>query len=404
MDKHPGINVLHLITRMDMGGSAQNTLASCAGLAANYRVSLGFGPTGESQMTGAEQITVAGDLGAAKRKGVQVAPVAHLMRRIHPVLDMMAFFEILITLRRFKPLILHTHTSKAGLLGRVAVIVARVPIVVHTPHGHVFYGHFSRVASKLFLLIERMLDHFTDVTVALTQGEWDDYINMRVTSPHKMVKIHSGVDISRFSTPTESIPGMRASLVIPSGAAIIGTIGWLLPIKGPDILLRAMADVWRDHPEAHLVFVGKGDMEAALRHMVKESGNQEHVHFLGWREDIWNILPVFDVFVLPSRNEGMGRVVVEAMAAGKPVVASRVGGIPDLIEHGVNGYLFPSEDSGALAKAINKLISDKDLAKRMGDAGQKKSQQFSVASMVAKLDQLYRGLLKAQFPKAVLPP
>ncbi len=390
------IRVLHLITRMDMGGSAQNTLMSCDGLPNRYETVLAFGPTQESHMTPAERDMVDVGLRAAGRHGVWVVRLKRLNRRIHPIHDAKAIVEILELLRRTKPHIIHTHTSKAGLLGRVAALIAGIPIVVHTPHGHVFYGHFSRLISKVFLYIERILDRFTDITVALTQGEWDDYVSMRVSPPHKMVKIHSGVEIDRFAATKANASAIRASLGIDSSTAIIGTIGWLLPIKGPDILLRAMMDVWRAHPKAHLVLVGKGEMASELKRMVRERGKESCVHFLGWRDDIWNIFPALDIFVLPSRNEGMGRVIVEAMAAGKPVIASNVGGIPDLIEHGVNGYLFPSEDSGALAKTIIKLLEDKELAAQMGAAGKRKSRQFSVESMVEKLDQLYSELIKVK--------
>lgn len=388
------VRVFHIITRMDMGGSAQNTLISCIGLSQHYSICLGFGPTSESRMTASERIAVQKNLRTATESGVELMMMGHLFRQLNPFRDFLAFLEILSSLRRYRPHILHTHSSKAGILGRLAALAARIPVVVHTPHGHVFYGHFSKFTSTLFLYIERLIDRYTDVTVTLTQGEWDDYVNMRVTTQHKMVKIHSGVDINRFSTACHNTDEKRASLGIDAGASIIGTVGWLLPIKGPDVLLGAMNDVWNDHPETHIVFVGKGLMEEELRRIVEISGKERFVHFLGWRDDIWDIMPLLDIFVLPSRNEGMGRVVVEAMAAGKPVIGSNVGGIPDLIEHSVNGLLFPSEDSAALAEAIRFLIQNPEKARAMGIEGQQRSKAYSTEAMIKKLDRLYSELIR----------
>lgn len=387
------IQVMHLITRMDMGGSAQNTLVSCAGLAARYRIFLGYGPTTESTMTESEKTSVGGALKAVSQEGVQIIQLRHLFRRPSLVCDALAFFEIVRLVKHIRPQVLHTHSSKAGFLGRLAAVVTAIPIVVHTPHGHVFYGHFGATASKLFVFVERFMDRFADVTVALTQGELNDYVKLRVTTPNKLVKIHSGVNIDRFSMIPEDIAAKRQAIGIASSSKVVGTVGWLLPIKGPDILLKAMMLLWKNFPDVHLVFVGKGDMQHALMKLAQTSGNSDRVHFFGWREDIWGIMPLFDIFALPSRNEGMGRVIVEAMAAGKPVVASDVGGIPDLVEDGVNGLLFHSEDVHALSGALRSLIENPDRAEMMGQQGKLKCRDYSAEAMVEKLDSLYRRLL-----------
>ncbi|MFH1985698.1 MAG: glycosyltransferase family 4 protein [Pseudomonadota bacterium] len=344
-------------------------------------------------MTESEAAAVSGGLMCAKTNGVQILQFRHLLRRPSPIRDILSFFEIVRVLNRTKPQVLHTHSSKAGVVGRLAAKVTRTPIVIHTPHGHVFYGHFGAFASKLFLLIERLMDRFTDTTIALTQGERDDYVKLRVTTSKKLVKIHSGVELDRFSETSSNIEEMRQAIGLGSLSKVVGTVGWLLPIKGPDILLKAMMLLWTDCPEVHLVFVGKGEMQNELMELSKTSGNADRVHFLGWREDVWSIMPMLDIFVLPSRNEGMGRVIVEAMAAGRPVVASNVGGIPDLVEDGVNGLLFPSEDVPALAEAIGSLIEDPGKAHRMGLIGKLKSREYSTEAMVQKLDGLYRRLV-----------
>ncbi len=229
----------------------------------------------------------------------------------------------------------------------MAAKIVGVPHIIHTPHGHVFYGHFGFLASKIFLWVEKVFSRLTDRIVALTDGEKNDYINLSVCSPDKLLKIHSGVDLNQFMQPNGNLAEKRRSLGLEQKEAVIGFVGWLIPIKGPEYLLKAMDYIWPEHPETSLVMVGKGDLDVDLRAEALRKNVNGKVKFLGWREDIDEIMPIFDMLVLPSLNEGMGRVLVEAMAAGKPVVASEVGGIPDLVRHDETGYLVPPADEKA---------------------------------------------------------
>jgi glycosyltransferase involved in cell wall biosynthesis len=291
-----------------------------------------------------------------------------------------------------RPYIIHTHSSKAGLLGRLAAKIAGVPQIVHTPHGHVFYGHFGPIASKVFLWIEKIFSRFTDRIVALTDGEKNDYEKLSVCPSEKLLKIHSGVDVAQYMKPNGNMVEKKRSLGLDQNEAVIGFVGWLLPIKGPVYLIKAMEYVWPEHPEASLIFVGKGHLDVDLRAQALRMEANGRVKFLGWREDINEIMPIFDILVLPSLNEGMGRVLVEAMAAGKPVVASRVGGIPDLVRHDETGYLVPPADEEALADGIKKLLDDPEKAWEMGQRGKEYCQQFSLEAMIEKLDDLYSSL------------
>jgi glycosyltransferase involved in cell wall biosynthesis len=180
------------------------------------------------------------------------------------------------------------------------------------------------------------------------------------------------VDVERFSGVQVNQIEKRRSMGLAQKGLVVGFIGWLLPIKGPLHLLHAMEKVWQQHPEAQLVFIGKGELDVDLRSASRKCGGNGRVRFLGWRHDVEEIMPIFDIFVLPSLNEGMGRVLVEAMAAGKPVVASQVGGIPDLVQHGENGLLVPPGDEQALAEAIRQLIDDPEKAKAMGRCGRQR--------------------------------
>ena len=317
--------ILHIITRLDMGGSAQNTLLSCSELSKKYEIILVHGLSYESKMTDIEKQIIEDGVEEVRAQGVKVIALTSMVRSIRPVKDFKALLSLTWQIYKEKPDIVHTHSSKAGILGRMAAKIAGVPHIIHTPHGHVFYGHFGPFASRIFMLAERIFSRFTDRMVALTDGEKDDYINLSVCAPEKLLRIHSGVDIKKFMQANGNRVEKRRLLGLDQNEAVIGFVGWLLPIKGPDYLLKAMDDVWQEHQEASLVLVGKGDMDVNLRAEALKKNSNGKVKFLGWREDIDEIMPLFDMLVLPSLNEGMGRVLVEAMAVGKSVVPSGLG-------------------------------------------------------------------------------
>ena len=376
-----------------MGGSAQNTLLTCRELSRKYEMVLVHGLSSESRMTEQEKESVVRGIREAVEKGVKIVAIPSLVRRISPVQDLKTLFYLWKLLIRERPSMVHTHTSKGGILGRFAAKLAGVPMVIHTPHGHVFYGHFGPLVSKFFLLTERLMARITDQMVALTQTEKNDYVALSVFSPEKVATIHSGVDVDRYMNVQVNIAEKKRGLGLNSKGLVVGTVGWLLPIKGPRHLLKAMSNVWESHPETTLIFVGKGDLEMGLKVEARRMGVSEKVIFLGWRDDIPEIMQTIDIFVLPSLNEGMGRVLVEAMAAGKPVVASRVGGILDLVKEGQNGCLFESGDEKELSLAIKKLLEDKKMRDEMGKRGREMAQGFSVEKMTEKIDVLYESLL-----------
>jgi glycosyltransferase involved in cell wall biosynthesis len=396
------IKVTHIITRMDMGGSAQNTLLTALHHdSQHYNVWLLKGSTLESAMTQDEIKIVEDQLETAKKQGIEIIDVPSMVRRISPINDVRGLVALFHHIRKMEPHIVHTHTSKAGILGRLAAWMARVPIVIHTPHGHVFYGHFGRSLSRMFLQMEKLLGRITHHQIALTPEEGKDYLNLGVAKSNNISVIHSGVDLNCFKrSKTKSNP-RRNELGIPPDSLVVGYVGWLIPIKGVTYLVNAMAEVVQRHPNSLLVLVGKGDEkgeeEIKLSKQVENLGIADNVRFLGWRPDVNEIMGCFDIFVLPSLNEGMGRVLVEAMSAGLPIVASRVGGIPDLLKDGENGLLVPPANAGALEQAISDLLSDKDRRKRMGETGKKMCRPYSIEAMVDKIDNLYSRLLARIF-------
>lgn len=352
-----------------------------------------YGLSLESQMTAWERRSIDSTIKEAEKKGLEPIPIASLVRRIDLARDLSTFFSLWRLVIREKPAIVHTHTSKAGILGRCAAKLAGVPTIVHTPHGHVFYGHFGPLASRFFLLVEKILAFITDRMIALTESEREDYIRFAVSNPNKIITIHSGVEVDHYMKAEVNVEEKKKTLGIDPKVLVVGTVGWLLPIKGPIYLLRAMERVWLNHPEIQLIFVGKGDLENELRKKASQIGVTKKVKFLGWRDDIPEIMHILDVFVLPSLNEGMGRVLIEAMAAGKPIIASNVGGIPDLVIQGQNGLLVPAKDIKALAEGIEYLLENQRERIEMGEKGRKMATNYGVNSMVEKIDRLYLELL-----------
>jgi len=376
-------HVAHIITRLDRGGSAENTLSSVLGLTARgYRVTVLTGP-GDDRPSNL--------LGQVEAAGIRVTVLPALYREVRPDRDLRALRGLVRTLRRDPPTIVHTHESKAGFLGRWAARLAGCRRLVHTPHGHIFYGHFSPARTAFYLMLERLTAPITTRLVALTPREIEEHLARGVGRREQWRAIHSGVRLERFQAVAPDPDGLRRELGCPPGAPLVGSVGRLAKVKRYQDLIAAVAHLGR--PNVVCLLVGDGPEAPALAAAARQAGVGERVRFLGWRDDIPRIVTALSVFVLPSANEGMGRVLVEAMAAGVPVIGTRVGGIPSVIADGECGLLVEPGDVAGLSGAIGKLLADGPLAARMGAAGRRRALAYGVESMVEKLDGLYRELL-----------
>ena len=380
------IKVLHIITRLDKGGSAENTFLTVKGLdKKRYDVTLMSGPVQDPSQERRSQV---------EECGIQYIHNPVLVRNINMVYDAIALFKICRFLTKEKFDVVHTHTSKAGLLGRFAAKFAGAPLVVHTPHGHVFFGYFGPLKTKIFILLEKLANRMTDKIVALTHREKADYISYRTCPEEKITVIHSGIELNKFQEyPLAEKTKLKKEIGLPGDSFVVGTVGRLVPVKGPEFLIKASQTIIPAHPNTYFLFAGDGPLKKDLQKKAKEAGEEKNIVFLGWRDDIAHILSVFDVFCLPSLNEGMGRVLVEAMAHGIPIVASEVGGIPDLITPGKNGFLVPPKNPEELAKHIQILIEDENKRRKMGEAGKKMAPRFSHDTMVKNIAELYEELL-----------
>lgn len=374
--------VLLVITRMSMGGAPRHVLSLASGLdGERYQVWIA---------TGAEDRGEGSLLEEARSSGVRLVLVPGLRRELSPSDDLKALIWMyrFMTSERFH--IVHTHTSKAGILGRLAGRLAGVPVSVHTFHGNIFEGFFGSFASSLFLLLERAMAKLTDRFVAVSRQNLSYFVRRGIAPRGKFRLIYNGVDPGRFSG-TDKLAAKEA-LGLPQGP-VVGTVAALVPVKGLEYFLEAARSVSSEVPRTAFVIAGGGVLEETLRKMAKDLGLD--VRFLGPRKDVPLVLSALDVFVLPSLSEGMGLSIMEAMAAGLPVVATEVGGVPELVVDGSTGILVPPKDPDALAEAILECIREKGRAEEMGRRGRERVRaSFPLSRMIREHEALYEELLE----------
>jgi glycosyltransferase involved in cell wall biosynthesis len=386
--------VIHVITRLDYGGSAQNTMLTALGHdRAQFEPLVVAGYPGCWDAQGGQAATEE-NCRQLEKAAIRWMLLPSLTREVHPIKDAQALWQLIRLFRQEQPALVHTHTSKAGVLGRVAAWLARVPVIVHTPHGHVFYGHFGPFRSWLFLQVERVLSALTDRLIALTEAERQEHLDRAVGEAGQFAVVPSGIDRERFGRARVQGKLQPDWFGCPPEALIVGSVGWLTDIKGHEYLIEAAAKLKQDFPSLHLVIIGSGDRHDALLQQAELAGLRDAVHFLGHRIDIEACLAGMDLFVLPSLNEGMGRALIEAMAAGLPVIASRVGGIPAVISHERTGLLVPPGDASALAEALRRLLDRPEWATQLGLAASRSvDSRYGSVSMVHAIESIFAEAL-----------
>lgn len=389
MDTMDKIKVLHIITRLDHGGSSTNTIETVYRLnKEKYQTDLISGRT--QDISGEIQNTL-------EKKNIQVKFINELRREIHPWFDIAALLKLYSWIRKGNYDSVHTHSSKAGILGRWAAKLAGVRIIIHTPHGHVFHGYSGPVLTRVFIFLEKMTAQITDKIITLTDRGKDDHVQFKIAPRAKFCTIHSGIDFSQFHCSSD-LNKVRNDYQISTETFLFGSVTRLDPIKGTDILISAMERICQQFPQTKLMIVGEGIDETKLKEQCQSLEISDKVIFVGYQKNVSELMHMMDVFVLPSLNEGMGRVIIEAMACGKPVIASRTGGIPALIEDGKNGVLVPPGDVQALVEAMSHLISLADRGSVLGQKARSKifddrHENYSIESMLSKIEKLYSELM-----------
>jgi glycosyltransferase involved in cell wall biosynthesis len=381
------LRVLHPITRLTLGGSSENTIASCVALdRAGY----------DCILATSFRESDASSLADARRRGCRVVDIPALGREVAPLADLTALAELVRLIRRERPAIVHTHTSKAGFIGRLAAVIARAPAVIHQPHGHIFYGYYSPRRTAVFTALERQAARWTDRIITLTDRGAQEHLARGIGRAEQYVAVPSGVPTAELRAAAPPRGEARARLGLDPDAFIVVGLGRLVPIKGFDLLARALPALIAQIPAARVLLVGDGAERGHLGAIAASMGVAERLRMTGETTDVASYLAAADVVAVPSRNEGMGRVIVEAMALGLPVVATTVGGIPDVVTDGECGRLVGPEDVDALAAALIELGRDPALRRKLGEAAVRRAEAFSTAVASEKLLAVYATLVRAK--------
>ncbi|HEU4515261.1 MAG TPA: glycosyltransferase family 4 protein [Nocardioidaceae bacterium] len=378
-----------MITRF-IAGSGGNTLVSATDLdPQRYESWVAAMPGGPLW----EQATAA---------GVRAAPLAHMRERISPVHDALACFELVRLIRREKFTVVHTHCSKAGFIGRVAARIAGVPVVVHTFHILAAHEGLGRGTRLVYRILERCVRRFAHKYVAVAPRVAREAVEQKIAPPGDVVVVPSAVDLDGI--PVTAAPEVRQELGVPHDAPLVGTVGRIVAQKCPLDFVRMCATIHAERPDVRFVMVGdatleSADLESETRREAERLGVP--VIFTGFRPDAPRVAAAFDVYVVPSLYEGLGRAVTEAMASARPVVATAVNGVPDLVAPGITGLLAAPRDPEGLAAAVLWMLDNPEQASRMGVQGREMVRShFARAVMCNALDELYCELLGLPVPVA----
>jgi glycosyltransferase involved in cell wall biosynthesis len=384
------VKIVRVIARLNVGGPALHVAYLTEGLATRgYDTTLVAGTLawGEESMAH-----------VAEARGVVVEPLAALHRDIAPLADLRAIFRLAGVIRRERPAILHTHTAKAGAVGRIAALLAgraRPPVIVHTFHGHVLRGYFGRWTTLGFRTLERLLARVTTVLVAVSPEVRDDLVRLGVAPADKFVVIRLGIELDE-RTDVSASPGVdiRSALGIGTGEFVVGWVGRMTAVKRTDDVLLAFSGLLDRGVDARLLLVGDGPDRDQLEQRAHELGIARRCLFVGYQDDVARIYRGIDALLLPSANEGTPVSVIEALAAERPVVATRVGGVPDVVRDDVDGYLVEVGDTDEAAERLAELAGDPGLRSRMGAEGRiRVVRRYAVDRLVDDVDALYRSLL-----------
>lgn len=327
--------------------------------------------------------------------------IPHLQRNVDPVADLRALAAIDGTIRRWRPQVVHTHLAKAGALGRFAAHRRGVPVTVHTFHGHVLQEYFGSFTNRAFAAAERSLARGTDALLAVSTQVRDDLLELGVGRPAQWHVVPVGIDLDSLVQRRVPRDEARAALGLPQDGPIVGCVGRLVPIKDHEMLFQAAARLLRERPDVTFVLAGDGELREGLKARARELLGDRCV-FLGWVHDLPTLYGACDVVALTSKLEGTPVSLIEAAAAGKPVVATRVGGVREVVRDGATGLLVAPQDPVAMAASLQMLLDDPEGALRMGAEGTEwVTGRFSAQRLADDLTGLYRELLARRRARAI---
>lgn len=382
------IKIAHIITRMDWGGSADLVRLIYNGLDKDkYEIKFIYGKTDFATIKTKEFL---------KQNKDNCIFIPSLRRNINLFYDFIALCSLYKTFKNEKFDIVHTHTAKAGCLGRIAAKLNKVKVVVHTSHGHNFYGYFNPLMSKFIVLVERFLSLFTNKVITLTALAKKDLLEYKIIDEEKIIVAHTAVEKQRVKIPDdEKILALKKELRLQKDNIIVGMVGRLEHIKGVRYFIEAALWILEKFDHVKFVLVGEGSLKKELLEKINEKELSKHFVFCGWRDDAIDIMGVMDVLVLASLNEAVGLVLLEAQSIGVPVIATKVGGIPEVVDDGNSGILVEPKDVKQLFNALAILIEDDSKRKEMAVKAREFVQnKYDIDDLCFILMKTYESLFK----------
>ena len=387
------IRVMRLIARLNVGGPAiQATLLTQRLNTQLFESQLITGVEGEHEGNMIELMNA----GAQNSMFAPIEPtiVPEMGREISLRHDLHTLNLLVRMMRRQRPHIVHTHTAKAGFVGRVAARIARVPVVIHTFHGNIFQGYFSPAKTRLFAGIEKTLARSTDRIIVLSAQQKSEILALGIGREPQFRTIPLGLNLEAFVQSGTLRGQLRAELGVDAATPLVGIVARLVPIKAIHLFLQAARDVLRQKPDALFLVVGDGELRVELENQSRALGIEHSLRFLGFRADLPRIYADLNCVVLCSLNEGLPVAVIEALAAARPVVATDVGSVKNLVTSEQTGLLVPSQDVVALAQGINRVLDEPNIAQQWAIGGRERVYPaLGIERLVSDIEALYLDVL-----------
>jgi len=383
------IKAIHIITKLELGGAQQNTIFTVSNL--NRQI---FQPI---LWTGPEGILTAE---AAEKMGPDFKIIQNLAREINPPKDLAALFELRRMLKEEKKLspaaaiIVHTHSSKAGILGRIAAWMEGVPVVVHSFHGFGFNQFQPLPVREAYIIAEKVTGLLTDSFIFVSRANMKKAGELGIGKPSQYNLIRSGIDISEFKPQPMDRKAKRRELGVSEDGRLALMVACFKPQKNPVDFVAAAEIVLKEVPDAWFAIAGDGELRPELEVAIAKAGLKDRFKLLGWRRDVPELMWASDLLVLTSLWEGLPRVFPQAMSAGLAIVGTRVDGGPEAVVDDVNGWLLPPKDIEGIARRMIELLKDDEKRARMGRKGMEMVAEFDIHKMVRDQEQLYQRLLK----------
>ncbi|MCM8819315.1 MAG: glycosyltransferase [Candidatus Omnitrophica bacterium] len=346
------IKVAQIITRLDWGGSTDIVRYICENLKDKYQIALISGFTKYPTLKTKEFL---------ENFDGNIIFIPYLRRDINIFYDILAFVKLYKLFRKEKFDIIHTHTFKASFLARLAAFFAKAKIVIYSTHGHIFYGYFNRFFSLFIILIEKFLAYFTSAIVVSTLLEKEDFIRYKVTNAKKLFVISPFLELQKY----KRIEQARKFFNLKKEEKLVGLISRLEPVKGVFYFLESAKLIINERIDVKFIIAGEGSLRKKMQEDIKNSGLEKKFIFLGWQEDINKLLSCIDVLVVPSLNEAVGLVILEAHILEVPVVATKVGGISEITKNNETAILVEPKNPIKIKEAVLKILTDNDLKNRL---------------------------------------